>query len=177
MKIEELWKKAIRGEKGFFYDLFRLSLHLLSLFYLPLFHIFRWTQSLRQVKLPCPVISIGNLTLGGTGKTSLEKVMGIAGIGCPEGFRKTLEGLGGEVYFKAFPDHYDFKRKDIISLLREAKSKGLSAIVMTEKDGIKIRELMGRELTKEIPFFVLRVELVISQDELFWRKINAILEE
>jgi tetraacyldisaccharide 4'-kinase len=355
MKIEELWKKAIRGEKGFFYDLFRLSLHLLSLFYLPLFHIFRWTQSLRQVKLPCPVISIGNLTLGGTGKTSLaillarkleemgykvailctgyggkcegkvrgkgvrevgdeafllsanlekgdvwagrnrvkmaweaikegaeviilddamqyfrikkdleiamlnafspfgygylfprgylrepltglrraqvvilnnadavddkseiiekirrinpsvlifeanykpkelieigegtirglewlkgKKVMGIAGIGCPEGFRKTLEGLGGEVYFKAFPDHYDFKRKDIISLLGEAKSKGLSAIVMTEKDGIKIRELMGRELTKEIPFFVLRVELVISQDELFWRKINAILEE
>jgi tetraacyldisaccharide 4'-kinase len=76
MRIEELWRKAISGEKGFFYDLFRLLLHLLSLLYLPLFHLFRWMQSLRQVKLPCPVISIGNITLGGTGKTSLAILLG-----------------------------------------------------------------------------------------------------
>ncbi|MBC7330413.1 tetraacyldisaccharide 4'-kinase [bacterium] len=353
MRIEELWRKAISGEKGFFYDLFRFLLHMLSFLYLPLFVLFRWAQSLRPVKLPCPVISIGNLTLGGTGKTSLaillarrleemgykvailctgyggksqgkvrgkgvkevgdeafllsanlekgdvwagrdrvkmaweaikegaeviilddamqyfriekdleiamlnafspfgygylfprgslrepitglrraqviilnnadavddkgeiierirrinpsalifeanyrskeltetregtirgldwlkgKKVMGVAGIGCPEGFRKTLEGLAGEVYFKAFPDHYDFKRKDIISLLSEAKMKGLSAIVMTEKDGIKIKELMGKELPQEVPFFVLRVELVISPHEPFWRKIRSVL--
>jgi tetraacyldisaccharide 4'-kinase len=354
MRIEELWRKAISGKKGFLYDLFRLSLYFLSLPYFPLSHLFRWMQSLRQVKLPCPVISIGNITLGGTGKTSLaiflgrkleemeykvailctgyggksigkvrgkgarevgdeafllsanlergdvwagrdrlkmarealkegaeviilddamqyfcikkdleivmlnafspfgygylfprgslrepisglrraqviilsnadavdeksaiiervkeinpsalileanyrakelvemgegkvrelgclkgKRIMGVAGIGCPEGFKRTLEKLAVEVFFRAFPDHYDFKRRDILSLQEEAKSKGLSAIVITEKDGIKIKELMGGDLPLEVPIFVLRVELSLSSEEVFRRKIEEILQ-
>jgi len=354
MKIEELWRKAISGEDGFFYDLFRLSLRFLSLLYLPLFHLFRLMQSLRQEKIPCPVISIGNITLGGTGKTSLaillarrledmgykvailctgyggktqgkvrgrsvrevgdeafllslnlkkgdvwagrdrlrmarealkegaeviilddamqyfhikkdleivmlnafspfgygyifprgslrepltglrrahivilnnadaveeksaiiekvrkinptalvleanyrakeiveigegvvrelewlkgKRVMGVSGIGCPEGFKRTLEGLAGEVIFRAFPDHYDFKEEDIASLQEEAKGKGIEGIIVTEKDGIKIKELLREWLPLDIPIFVLRVELAILGEELLWRKIGEILQ-
>jgi tetraacyldisaccharide 4'-kinase len=104
-----------------------------------------------------------------------KRVMGVAGIGCPEGFKRTLEELAVEVFFRAFPDHYDFKRRDILSLQEEAKSKGLSAIVITEKDGIKIKELMGGDFPLEVPILVLRVELALSPEELFWRKVGEII--
>jgi tetraacyldisaccharide 4'-kinase len=104
-----------------------------------------------------------------------KRVMGVSGIGCPEGFKRTLEKLAVEVFFRAFPDHYDFKRRDILFLQEEAKSKGLSPIVITEKDGIKIKELMGGDLPLEVPIFVLRVELALSSEELFWRKVGEII--
>ncbi|MGB9798317.1 MAG: tetraacyldisaccharide 4'-kinase [bacterium] len=76
MRIEELWRKTVSGEKGLAYSFFRFFLSILTIPYLIGFFLFRKIQSHRAVKLPCPVIGIGNITLGGTGKTSLAILLG-----------------------------------------------------------------------------------------------------
>jgi len=353
-KMEEVWKEAISGEKKPCLGFFRFFLHLISFPYLLAFLIFRKMQSLRQVKLPCPVISVGNITLGGTGKTALtlllakkleamgykvailctgyggkregkveeespeevgdeafllakgiekggvwagrdrlrmarealregvevvimddamqyfrikkdleiamlnalspfgygyifprgtlreplsalkradviilnnsdlildkfrifqriaevsptstlleanylpvellalpegkevplewlrgKRIMGIAGIGSPEGFRKTLEKLTGEVVFRPFPDHHRFEKEELLSLQEEARGRGCDALVVTGKDGVKINELLRRDFPLLLPFFVLDVELRIFPEEELWRRIRAILK-
>ncbi|MGB9608425.1 MAG: tetraacyldisaccharide 4'-kinase [bacterium] len=350
MRIEELWRKTVSGEKGLAYSFFRFFLSILTIPYLIGFFLFRKIQSHRAVKLPCPVIGIGNITLGGTGKTSLaillgrkleemglkiailctgyggkrggkvkgktveevgdeavllskclrkgdvwagrdrlkmarealregveviilddsmqyfkikkdleiamlnafspfgygylfprgalrepisglrradiiiltnsdlvenkgkiverikeinpkaliveanykakglfdisgeefreiewlrgRRVRGIAGIGCPEGFRKSLEGLVGETVFRSLPDHYSYKCEDIKRLEEEAREKGLEAIVITEKDGVKIKELMEQGCTFKVPILILRAELTLSPEDVFWEKVQ-----
>jgi tetraacyldisaccharide 4'-kinase len=77
-------------------------------------------------------------------------VAGFCGIGNPEAFRRTLEGLGSEVVaFRVFPDHHPYSRADVDDLLRWAN--GFSAdtwVVTTQKDWVKLRlpELAGRPL-------------------------------
>ncbi len=72
-----------------------------------------------------------------TQKLSIEKlkdktVHAIAGIGNPERFFLTLQGLGLNIIPHAFPDHYRFKKQDL-----DFGSE--SIIIMTEKDGVKCR--------------------------------------
>lgn len=352
--MEEIWKRAIGGEKGLLWATLRFFLYLLSFPYLLAFTIFRKVQSIRQVKLPCPVIGVGNLTLGGTGKTALtaflakrleeigcrvailctgyggtkegkvqgrspeevgdeafllannleksgvwvgrdrlrmamealregaevivmddamqyfkikkdleiamlnalspfgygyifprgalreplsglrradviilnnadlapekarilqrvveiepcaiileanylpvelinipegekmplewlrgRKIMGIAGIGSPEGFRRTLEKLAGEVIFCPFPDHHLFKKEELLTLQKEAKENGCSALVMTDKDGVKIERLLRKGIPLMLPFLILRVELKIYPEEELWCRIRRILK-
>lgn len=59
----------------------------------------------------------------------------VAGIGNPQRFFRTLEGLGFEVSKHQFPDHHMFRRKDF-----DFVPVG-SAIIMTEKDAVKCRSL------------------------------------
>ena len=61
-----------------------------------------------------------------------------SGIGNSESFRETLtENKFKIVEELIFPDHYEYKEKDITKILDKAKIKG-SKIVTTEKDYIKI---------------------------------------
>src|SRR5437870_13158779 len=50
----------------------------------------------RTRRLPCPVISVGNLTLGGSGKTPLDE--SVPGFAASWGWRPPLlgEGFGGQ---------------------------------------------------------------------------------
>lgn len=351
--MEELWKRAISGEKGIQLAFFRLFLHILSFLYLIGFIVFRRIQSFKQIKLPCSVISIGNITLGGTGKTALtaliaerleamgykvsiictgyggrnkgkvtrestkdfgdeacllarcikkggvwagrdrlrfakealkeganviilddamqyfkikkdleiamlnalapfgfgylfprgalreplsglkradiiiinnsdlseelektlwrvsqinpsaillkanylpirlttiptgeeisllwlkgKRIMGIAGIGSPEGFKKTLERLAEEVIFFSFPDHYPFTKKEVIALQKKAYLNKCDAIVMTDKDGIKVGGLFKEGFPLLVPLLVLSVDLKLSHEEKLWSRIKEIL--
>lgn len=67
-----------------------------------------------------------------------KKVLAFAGIGNPQKFFSMLKSYGVDVIKeKSFPDHYQYKEKDIIKLKDEAIR--LNAIlVTTEKDKVKL---------------------------------------
>ncbi len=68
------------------------------------------------------------------------KVLAFAGIGRPEKFFETLEGLGAIVAEKRwFGDHHRYQPSEIKALLSDAEAKRLVPVTTT-KDAVKIRE-------------------------------------
>ncbi|WP_435005422.1 tetraacyldisaccharide 4'-kinase [Tundrisphaera lichenicola] len=69
-----------------------------------------------------------------------RKVGAFCGIGNPEGFRRTLEGLGLElVGFRTFPDHHPYGAPDMADLSSWARSIGAEVALTTQKDSVKLR--------------------------------------
>ena len=92
-----------------------------------------------------------------------------SGIGNPEGFRDCVCGLGIKVtkYFR-FPDHHDYTQADILRIVREAKENNLQAIITTQKDAVKVRELG----IKDSAILVLEIKLSITKNEAeFYRRL------
>lgn len=80
---------------------------------------------------------------------SLEnrRVLAFAGIGHPEKFYQTLKSMGYQtVITKDFPDHYAYKKDDLVALNTEASEAGLS-LVTTEKDYVKLSQSAQRNIS------------------------------
>ncbi len=85
-----------------------------------------------------------------------------SGIGNPEGFKNCICGLGIKVvkYFR-FADHHDYTQEDILRMVREVKENNLEAMITTQKDAVKIRELE----VKGAGILVLKIKLSIIKNE------------
>jgi tetraacyldisaccharide 4'-kinase len=59
-----------------------------------------------------------------------KRLHAVAGIGHPERFFRLLEQLGVQAQHHAFPDHHDFRERDLAF-------PDCDAVVMTEKDAVK----------------------------------------
>jgi tetraacyldisaccharide 4'-kinase len=79
------------------------------------------------------------------GSTSLDEVGGkpvaaFCGIGNPEGFRRTLLELGGDLIgFRVFPDHHAYTAGDVRSLEGWVRDSGANLVLTTQKDSVKLR--------------------------------------
>ena len=70
-----------------------------------------------------------------------KNILAFAGIGNPENFFDFL--VENELNIKrsiSFPDHYDFKKKEILDIIDQAKSKNYT-VVTTDKDFLRIKNL------------------------------------
>jgi tetraacyldisaccharide 4'-kinase len=73
-----------------------------------------------------------------------QTVAAVCGIGNPRAFEQTLLGLGANLkMFRALPDHAEFSRATLEEILSCAKSSGAKALVVTEKDAMKIETLLA----------------------------------
>lgn len=86
-----------------------------------------------------------DLVDGDGASSSLDELAGariaaFCGIGNPEGFRRTLDGLCGEVVgFRSFPDHHPYDADDVAGLGRWADELGVNLVLTTQKDLVKLR--------------------------------------
>jgi tetraacyldisaccharide 4'-kinase len=86
-----------------------------------------------------------DLVDGEGGLSSLEELAGktvaaFCGIGNPDGFRRTLLPLCGELIdFREFPDHHRYTASDVASLERWARATGANLVLTTQKDSVKLR--------------------------------------
>jgi tetraacyldisaccharide 4'-kinase len=68
-----------------------------------------------------------------------EKIVAFSGIGNSETFRKGLTALGASVVsFLDFPDHHPYTSSDIDKLRSIAVACGVSRLVTTEKDAVRL---------------------------------------
>jgi tetraacyldisaccharide 4'-kinase len=77
-------------------------------------------------------------------------VYGFSGLADNSTFKNHLTVNYNLAGFKAYPDHYSFKQKDLDDLITLA---GSATLVCTEKDWIKIKHLNGQESVKHITIF------------------------
>lgn len=77
--------------------------------------------------------------------------------------RKNFEVLN----FHKFPDHHDYTEEDLAKLKRESESypKGELVFLTTEKDGVKVKNLLPNGFLGEIPIFVLPIQVVFSPED------------
>ena len=94
-----------------------------------------------------------------------KKVYAFAGIGNPQNFFDMLENNNVMVAkTKVFPDHYQFNKKEILKILKDAKRNKLK-IVTTEKDYSRIKHLNFKEIE------CVKVSLRIIGKDKFVKKI------
>jgi tetraacyldisaccharide 4'-kinase len=72
-----------------------------------------------------------------------RRVAAFCGIGNPEGFRRTLAGLGVDLEptggLRPFPDHHPYTAADVADLNRWARDRGAELVLTTQKDLVKLR--------------------------------------
>jgi len=101
-------------------------------------------------------------------------VMAFAGIGRPSKFFTMLRAYGVEVMeHLAFPDHHPFSASDIDLLMKRARQNGVTLIVTTEKDLVRIpQDLRSHE---SVTIIALPVEIHfddMSQIERFFHLMS-----
>lgn len=101
----------------------------------------------------CTTLALGTL--------AQQPILGFAGIGNPEAFRKTLTKLGGNIVgFAAYADHHPYDEVDIEHLTQLARTVGAAFAVTTLKDLVKIpqKNLGG------IPLVAIEVGIAFHSD-------------
>jgi tetraacyldisaccharide 4'-kinase len=88
-------------------------------------------------------------------------VLAFAGIARPTSFISMLCSLGAAVKAEfAFPDHYEYKKSDLVGIFQRAADERVGLVVTTEKDAVRLKGLSPDGI------WALRIELkVVENDE------------
>ena len=91
-----------------------------------------------------------------------KHVMAVSAIGNPASFEQTISNLGADmVESLRYPDHFDYTMKEMMDALHQAVAQDVEAVVITEKDAVKVpTEVLRKEWA--IPVYVLCVEVTFQ---------------
>lgn len=99
------------------------------------------------------------------------------GLGNPQSFRRTLQGLGVElVAWNEFEDHHRYSPKELRHIAAHADHCGAQALVTTEKDAVNLFE-GAAQIFAPRPLFWLKIGLRLEREEEFMREIVRRLRE
>lgn len=91
-----------------------------------------------------------------------KKVMAVSAIGNPASFEQTIGDIGAEIVESLrFPDHHDYTSEEMMDVFQQAQNQGAEAIVITEKDAVKIPDGIMKA-KRPIPVFVISVEVTFE---------------
>ncbi|MDY4696663.1 tetraacyldisaccharide 4'-kinase [Selenomonas sp. WCA-380-WT-3B 3/] len=108
------------------------------------------------------------------GRMKGRKIMAVSAIGNPASFEQTLSDLGAVILESLrYPDHHDYNMQEMVDILHQAEAMGAEAIVITEKDAVKIpAEVIHAGY--DIPVYVICVEVNFQQGE---REFRTLLQQ
>jgi len=95
------------------------------------------------------------------------------GIGNPVGFQKTIESMNLKTNgLKEFPDHFQYDKESLESLINWAKANHCTGLICTEKDLVKI----GVDQLAHLPLWSIRIEAqFLTGQELLEEKLLTYL--
>src|SRR2546427_205885 len=92
---------------------------------------------------PSAVVQVGGSTSVEPSVLKGERVLAVSGIGNPESFRWLLAAVGATVVDHCvFADHHAYSQDDLGRIRRSAAQAGVDRIVTTEKDAVKLAQLI-----------------------------------
>ncbi len=101
-------------------------------------------QPVESVHSPVDVLDGGLLRSLGLDAIRGRRVLLLAGIANPGGFRRTLAALGADVVTeRAFADHHRYSPADIAATLAAAEAARCDLVVTTEKDAVRLGAAAG----------------------------------
>ena len=130
------------------------------------------------LRLQSPALTVfhGHLAPDAAAVASLagRRLLAFAGIGHPDKFFATVEGVGAVVGRRSFPDHHCFTAADVASLLDEA-ARGDLVLVTTEKDAARMTG-NGAAAKLQARAHTLPVTLVFDEADSFRRFVMGRLK-
>ncbi|MGR3178243.1 MAG: tetraacyldisaccharide 4'-kinase [Candidatus Anammoxibacter sp.] len=110
-----------------------------------------------------------------------KRIYAFCAIGNPESFSKCLANQGAKITkFKPFLDHYFYTKDELEEIIKDAEHAGVEAIVITQKDKVKILEVLAKKDldTYSIPFYVFKIKInVTNGTKILERFIDNALEQ
>ncbi len=99
------------------------------------------------------------------------------GLGNPDAFWRTLRGMGIEPVFRwTFDDHHIYTPLELKRLARQARARGASALVTTEKDAMNLPD-RALEAIAPLDLYWVKIEVVIDQEEDLLRFLESRLRQ
>ena len=116
----------------------------------------------------------GALSRGfGAGTLRGKRVLLLAGVARPEGFRRTLGALGAEVVeMRTFPDHHRFEAMEVEEALGAAERARCEVVATTEKDAVRLPP----ELARDPRIRAVRIEAeIVAGEEVLGTALDEVL--
>jgi tetraacyldisaccharide 4'-kinase len=103
-------------------------------------------------------------------------VVSVSALADNDSFIKTLESLGAKVRRNfSYIDHYRYSKRDLIKIKQALRAFGIKIAVSTEKDWMKLKHWTKILLDKETEILILKIRLEVKEDEVFYRRLSAVL--
>ncbi|MDD5504250.1 MAG: tetraacyldisaccharide 4'-kinase [Candidatus Omnitrophica bacterium] len=121
-----------------------------------------------------------SLKISGIREKGLEYIKGkqvicVSALADNRSFVKTVENLGATcVDSFSYIDHHLYTGCDVDRILQASKRRGVDIVLTTEKDWVKLAPLTAKPGIGGIEFTVLRVELKITEEEVFYGRLSAL---
>lgn len=99
-----------------------------------------------------------------------------SGLGNPASFRRSAEQFGLQIVGeKIYPDHYRYNAKDLAEIQAKAQSHGAVQIITSEKDEIKVRDLLRVLPGVQFQFYTLKIKPEMSGPvEEFYQNVDQL---
>ncbi len=105
-----------------------------------------------------------------------RRVCAISGLADNDSFFITLKRLNVPVVSRlAYMDHHKYLGADIDRITKVVKENNIDTIVTTEKDWIKLKDMLDLPSLKEVDLLVLKIELKVKESEVFYRRLSTLL--
>ena len=142
----------------------------LNSIYTNLHHINSNTQICESIHKPTYIENIRDNSILEPEWLKGKRIYGICAIGNPDSFEFTLKELGADlVKLQVFRDHHYYTQKELDDIISESQSLGSEAIVVTQKDIVKIRNMN----TNNANILSLKIEMQITKGLEFYEKAIA----
>jgi len=106
------------------------------------------------------------------------KTAAICGIANPQNFWDLLSRLEIKpVFQQSFSDHYQYKTKDIQSILKQMQHLGARRLIVTEKDAVKIRECLAGKPELQQMILVLNVRFAFENEAQWTQWLETALKQ
>lgn len=97
-----------------------------------------------------------------------KKCVAFCGIGNPERFRQTLQGLGVRIAeFISFPDHHKFREAELKRIGEHARIRQADCLITTEKDLARIGQQGLQFIGSDLPFYAAVLTVRFGDEQQF----------
>jgi tetraacyldisaccharide 4'-kinase len=105
-----------------------------------------------------------------------RRACAVSGLADNNSFSMTLKQLGALVVSRlSYMDHHKYVKTDIAEITKAVEKNNADIIVTTEKDWIKLKSIVKDPSLKGVELLVLKIELKVKDDEVFYRRLSALL--
>ena len=103
--------------------------------------------------------------------TSFKKIILVTGIANAENIKLSLQKKGYLIEHIEYSDHYAFKKRDVINILKKYNSeKSFKTLILTtEKDAVRLKKF--EKLFHNVPVFSAPIKIKLDDEEKFKNKI------